>query len=182
MRIGSSLPVDPQPPARTHDPATCPHCRAGVEHPGRRIGEKQAAAAKAGEAAQAREVAELASQDREVRAHEQAHAAAAGAYLRGGPRYEYVTGPDGNRYAVSGEVSIDTSEIAGDPEATLRKAQVVQAAANAPAEPSSQDRAVAAQAAQMAAKATAELARRRYQESSGEAEAPALDPVLDLVA
>lgn len=65
--------------------------------------------------------------DREVRAHEQAHMAAAGAYSRGGP--------DNRQYAVGGEVQIDTSAVSGDPEATIRKAQTVRRAANAPATP-----------------------------------------------
>ncbi|MBL8175449.1 MAG: hypothetical protein JNK48_12315 [Bryobacterales bacterium] len=103
----------------------------------------------------------LAKTDREVRAHEQAHMAAGGAYTRGGPTYTYQRGPDGRLYAVGGEVSIDTSPVAGDPEATLRKANTVRAAALAPAEPSSADRAVAGQAAQMAAAAQAEIAQRR---------------------
>ena len=102
-------------------------------------------------------VRELASRDREVRAHEQAHLAAAGGYARGGPTYTYQTGPDGIRYAIGGEVSIDTSPVPGNPRATLAKAQAIMSAANAPAEPSGQDRAVAAAAAQMAARAQAEL-------------------------
>ncbi len=93
------------------------------------------------------QVEELKKRDAEVRRHEQAHKAAAGQYARGGPTYSYQTGPDGRQYAVGGEVKIDTSEVSGDPEATIRKMRQVQRAANAPAEPSSQDRQVAAQAA-----------------------------------
>ena len=78
-----------------------------------------------------------------VRAHEQAHKAAAGAHAKGGPTYEYQSGPDGKRYAVGGEVQIDTSPVPNDPQATIQKMQQVQRAANAPAEPSSQDRRVA---------------------------------------
>jgi hypothetical protein len=47
-------------------------------------------------------VHELGARDREVRAHEAAHAAAGGA-LAGVPHYDYVTGPDGRRYAAGGE-------------------------------------------------------------------------------
>lgn len=104
-------------------------------------------------------VRELSARDREVRAHEQAHLAAAGPYATGGPSFTYQTGPDGQRYAVGGEVGIDTSPVAGDPQATLNKARAIMAAASAPAEPSSQDRAVAAAAAAMAAQAQAELTR-----------------------
>lgn len=98
----------------------------------------------------------LAARDREVRAHEQAHAAVAGQY-GSSPTYSFVRGPDGVSYAVGGEVQIDTSPIPGDPEATLRKAQQLRRAANAPAEPSSQDGRVAALAAQMELQARAEL-------------------------
>ena len=103
----------------------------------------------------------LQARDREVRAHEQAHLAAAGDIARGGPTYTYQRGPDGRMYAVGGEVSLDTSPIHGDPEATLAKARQIQASATAPADPSPQDRAIAAAAAQMAAAASLELARKQ---------------------
>jgi hypothetical protein len=95
--------------------------------------------------------------DRHVRAHEQAHLAAAGPYATGGPSYTYAVGPDGNLYAVGGEVTLDVSPDPSGPEATIRKARIIEAAANAPADPSSQDRAVAAAAAQMEAAAEREL-------------------------
>ena len=104
------------------------------------------------------EVARLAQTDRQVRAHEQAHVAAAGAVAQSAPSFTYVTGPDGQLYAVGGEVSIDTSAVPGDLRATIRKAEIIQAAANAPADPSPQDRQVAAAAAQMAMQARLELA------------------------
>jgi hypothetical protein len=98
-------------------------------------------------------VEELKKIDRKVRAHEAAHMAAGGQYIRGGATYTYQTGPDGKQYAVGGEVSIDLSPVAGDPEATVRKMEKVEAAALAPADPSPEDRAVAAQAAREAAEA-----------------------------
>ncbi len=116
------------------------------------------------------QVQELASRDREVRAHEQAHAAVAGQYA-GSPTYSFVRGPDGVSYAVGGEVSIDTSPIPGDPEATLRKAQQLRRAANAPADPSSQDSSVAAQAAQMEQEARAELREQQAAEARERREA-----------
>ena len=103
-------------------------------------------------------IQELRATDREVRAHEMAHQAAAGGLSKGGPTFEYQSGPDGQRYAVSGEVQIDTSGVSGDPEATLQKAQQIQRAALAPAQPSAQDRSVAVAAAAMAAEARAEIA------------------------
>ena len=77
-------------------------------------------------------VNELRTRDQEVRAHEQAHQAAAGGLASGPPSFTYEIGPDGKRYAVGGEVQIDTSEEKS-PEATIRKAQVIKRAASAPA-------------------------------------------------
>lgn len=102
------------------------------------------------------QIVELELRDQEVQVHEAAHAAVGGQYA-GAPSLDYETGPDGKRYAVSGEVNIDMSKISGDPAATMQKADVIRAAALAPAQPSSQDRNVAARAAQMKAEAQAEL-------------------------
>ena len=55
-------------------------------------------------------VRELQQSDAEVRRHEAAHAAAGGEFA-GAPTFTYQTGPDGKRYAVGGEVSIDTSPV-----------------------------------------------------------------------
>ena len=104
-----------------------------------------------------RQLSELRARDQEVRAHELAHAAAAGGLSQGGPSFEYQRGPDGQQYAIGGEVQIDTSGVPGDPEATLEKAIQIQQAALAPAQPSAQDRSVAVAAAAMAAEARAEL-------------------------
>jgi len=108
----------------------------------------------------------LKKRDREVRAHERAHAAAGGQYT-GAPSFSYETGPDGRQYAVSGEVAIDASPIAGDPQATITKMQIVRSAALAPAKPSGQDRAVAAQADTQRARAQAEAAASGDKEERG---------------
>lgn len=108
-------------------------------------------------------VAELSARDREVRAHEQAHASVGG-HLAGSPSYEYESGPDGKRYAVAGEVPIELRE-GSDPEETLRNAQTVRRAALAPAEPSPQDRSVAAAASQMEARARTEILEERAAET-----------------
>ncbi len=112
-----------------------------------------------------KEVQQLKQRDTEVRRHEQAHLSAAGRYARGGANYTFTRGPDGRQYATGGEVSIDVSP-ARTPQATITKAQVVKAAALAPAEPSSQDRAVAAAAGKMENEARAELAKQRIEEST----------------
>ena len=106
-----------------------------------------------------KKVAELKDRDREVRIHEQAHAATGGQYA-GAPTYEYETGPDNKRYAVGGEVSIDVSNE-NTPTETIRKMQQVKAAALAPAEPSPQDYKVASDAAQKEQKARSELAKEQ---------------------
>ncbi len=113
--------------------------------------------------AQRKQLRELKARDLEVRAHEQAHLSAAGGYAQGGPTFTYQKGPDGHQYAVGGEVQIDSSKVANDPVATLRKAQVIRRAALAPTNPSAQDRSVAAEAASMAAEAQAEITAQSTQ-------------------
>ena len=105
--------------------------------------------------AELQQIQKLADRDREVRAHEQAHQSVGGQYA-GSATYTYERGPDGQNYAIGGEVSIDVGKAA-TPEATLDKAETVRRAALAPAEPSSQDRRVAAQATDMALDARAEI-------------------------
>ncbi len=118
--------------------------------------------------AEEEQVAELRRVDREVRRHEAAHAAVGGAYA-GAPSYTFERGPDGQLYAVAGQVSIDTAPVDGDPAATIQKLQIVRAAALAPGDPSAQDRAVAAQAEAGIRRAQAELHAQRNEELAGEA-------------
>lgn len=94
--------------------------------------------------------------DADVKAHEAAHQAAAGGLARG-KSFGYTVGPDGKRYAVSGEVKIDTSPVPNNPQATIAKMQIVRRAALAPGDTSGQDRSVAAQAAKAEASARAQL-------------------------
>lgn len=110
-------------------------------------------------------VRQLKARDREVRAHEQAHKSAAGNLAQGGASFEYTKGPDGKQYATGGEVKIDTSKEEGDPEATLRKAQQIQRAAMAPAEPSAQDMQVAAMAVSMQVEARIEKSKLEKEEA-----------------
>jgi len=109
----------------------------------------------------------LSQRDSEVHAHENAHSAVGGQYA-GSASYTYQRGPDGVNYAVGGEVSIDVGAIPGNPQATLEKMQLVQRAALAPAEPSSQDRKVAALASQQANQARAEIVRESRGSSSSD--------------
>ena len=116
-----------------------------------------------------KQVEKLKKRDAEVRRHEQAHLTAAGSYAKGAPQYEYKEGPDGKQYAVGGHVEIDTSEVEGDPEATLTKARIIQRAALAPQEPSQQDQKVARQAAKMVQKAERELQEQKAEEAKTQA-------------
>jgi hypothetical protein len=116
------------------------------------------------------EITKRVTRDQDVRTHEQAHAAVGGQYA-GAPTYAYERGPDGKRYAVGGEVGIDAGPIANDPEATLRKMEVVIRAALAPAEPSAQDRQVAAQAQAQMSEARIALAQQQRSEVQAASEA-----------
>ncbi|WP_323127249.1 putative metalloprotease CJM1_0395 family protein [Marinobacter sp. JSM 1782161] len=124
-------------------------------------------AAPRGEQAQARngqrldeaelaELKDLKARDREVRAHEAAHQSVGGQHA-GAASFTYSRGPDGVNYAIGGEVPIDTAPVPNNPQATIDKMRTVRAAALAPAEPSSQDRQVAAEAMQTLMQARAEL-------------------------
>lgn len=105
-------------------------------------------------------IAELRRVDSSVRAHERAHLVAAGPYAKGAANFSYQRGPDGRDYAVGGEVAIDTSEEAS-PEQTIAKMNVVRAAALAPADPSPQDRQVAAAVSAKIVQANQELMVQR---------------------
>ncbi|MBI9072473.1 MAG: hypothetical protein JEY94_12805 [Melioribacteraceae bacterium] len=111
------------------------------------------------------EVKRLKDRDREVKIHEQAHKRTAGSLSSGPPNYEYTIGPDGQRYASGGDVSIDVSPVPDDPEATIRKARQIKQAALAPQRPSSQDRKVAQEAAQMERNAQVELQKKKLSDS-----------------
>ena len=151
-------------------PAVVSHVRGAEERPGlaavggdtgtdpASVGERKTSP----EEEHADEIRALAKRDAEVRAHEQAHAAAGGAFA-GAASYGYQRGPDGRSYAVSGEVPIDVSAISGDPEATIQKMQQVKRAALAPRDPSHADRAIAATADAMIVAAR----REQMKESSG---------------
>ena len=97
-----------------------------------------------------KQVEELKARDQEVRTHENAHKTAGGSVV-GNISYQTLTGPDGREYAIGGEAQIDASSVSNNPRATIQKMDMVVRAALAPAEPSSQDYAVAraAQAARL---------------------------------
>ena len=122
------------------------------------------------------QVAQLQARDAEVRAHEQAHLSAAGGLATSGMSFQYQKGPDGRRYAVGGEVSIDTSQ-GSTPAETISKMARVRAAALAPASPSSQDRKVAAAASRQMSEA-----RQQLQLDESEARQEAVKEAADALA
>lgn len=102
------------------------------------------------------EVARLKSTEEKVKAHEAAHKSAGGT-MTGPVSYTYTRGPDGRNYVSGGEVPISISSGKTPQETISRMQQVIQAAL-APADPSPQDRAVAAQAAALQQQARQEAA------------------------
>ena len=97
------------------------------------------------------QISRLKQTEEKVRAHEAAHKAAGG-NLASAASYSYTRGPDGRSYITGGEVQIDMSD-GQTPQETISRMQQVIRAALAPADPSGQDRAVAAQAAARMAEA-----------------------------
>lgn len=129
----------------------------------------QATATRQLTAEQLRIVRELQAIDRRVREHEAAHLRAGRGVVTSGANFNYVYGPDGRQYAVSGEVGIDTAPER-KPEANIDKGERIQAAALAPREPSEQDYRVAAVGAQLESRGRADLAVQQAEQRAVEAE------------
>ena len=85
---------------------------------------------------------QLRQQDQEVRRHEARHYETGRPYTQA-PRFWFVTGPGGRRYAVSGQVTFVLEKLSGEPHELLHQLTVLRNAALAPREPSEQDLAVA---------------------------------------
>lgn len=76
-----------------------------------------------------------------------------------GPDYEFTRGPDGRTYAVKANVSINVSEVPGDPQATIRNARSASRLAMSPPMLSSEDNGVIFEAKELEAKARIEIER-----------------------
>lgn len=124
---------------------------------------------------------QLQQRDQEVRAHEQAHMSAGGQYTTPA-NFSYETGPDGQQYAVGGEVGIDVSEIPDNPEATIVKMRIVERAALAPRDPSGQDYAVASQARAKEANAFSEVQQQTVEKYQNTTRTSEFTPTIDLIA
>lgn len=140
----------------------------GDKQPGQENAQSKSQAEKQQQQVDREIIRQLASRDREVRAHEQAHSSVGGQYA-GSPSYTFEKGPDGVNYAVGGEVPISAPST-DDPEATLLAAEQIKRAALAPADPSPQDRRVAAHAAQTAVSARSEILQLKVLEQRENAE------------
>ena len=114
------------------------------------------------------EIKELKREETRVVAHENAHKGAGGQYA-GGINYKRSTGPDGRQYITGGSVSMDISEESS-PQKTIIKMQIVKRAALAPADPSSQDKAVAASASAKEARARQALSKQMLDEAKSTTE------------
>lgn len=127
-----------------------------------------------------KEVDELKRRDQEVRKHEQAHTSV-GAPDAGPAVFTYKQGPDGKRYVIDGEVSINVQKIEGDPNATIDKMEHVYRAALAPITPSNTDKRIAAEAQAIINAARKEITHNISQSHSEEVatEDPSLTENID---
>ena len=112
------------------------------------------------------EVEKLKKRDQEVRTHENSHVVAGGQYIRGAVHFDFERGPDGKSYAVGGHVNIDVAPVPNNPEATLKKMQVVKRAAMAPADPSGADHSVARKASMQEQKVRQKLMKEDMEKVS----------------
>ncbi len=103
-------------------------------------------------------IARLQARDTTVKAHERAHISAGGGVILSGAVFTYQKAPDEKLYAIGGEVAIDTAPE-NEPEATVKKMQLVRTAALAPSDPSATDYSVAATASMLQMHARLEISR-----------------------
>ncbi len=111
-----------------------------------------------------KEVERIKRIDREVKRREVAHRAVAGNYARGSISFEYVTGPDGKKYAAEGHITIDARPILNNPKASIRKAQAIRSA-KLDSGDAALDRSVSAEVAKMEREARIKLKTERRTES-----------------
>lgn len=124
------------------------------------------------------QIAKLKQTEEKVKAHEAAHKAVGG-NLASSASYSYTRGPDGQSYITGGEVQIDMSD-GRTPQETISRMQQVIRAALAPADPSGQDRAVAAAAASRMAEAQQQKLQTDSP-TSGQDPAQLVDPAQEAI-
>ena len=99
----------------------------------------------------------------EVKERERAHSAASGG-IWGQPNYKYVTGLNGKRYTIAGEVRINTTPVRGNPDGTIRELDQVKRAALVPREPLGQCRHVSISADEGIATARQVVSEKKREE------------------
>lgn len=119
-------------------------------------------------------VAKLKTRDAEVKTHEQAHRSAAAGISASAPSYNYETGPDGQKYAIGGEVNL-SFPMSSDPAENIKNAETMKAAALAPADPSGQDMSVAGSADKIIAEARQQQAQEKTKNSQSTGEDKSLN-------
>ncbi len=87
-------------------------------------------------------LSKLQATDIGVRTHEAQHFFVGAGLTQGTPEYDYARGPDGNFYAVGGQVNLSTTG-SSDPEIAARESDTLARAATAPGDTSAQDISVA---------------------------------------
>jgi len=125
-----------------------------------------------------KEVEKIKRIDRGVKRRELAKRAVAGGYVVGGVSFKYVTGPDGNKYAVEGYINIGVHSVPNNPKATIRKAQAIRniklTSGNSP-----HGRSVSAEVARMEREARMELKTERRKESDDVTKAGSAEETTD---
>lgn len=116
-----------------------------------------------------KEVKELERIDRQVKSRELTHRAVAGNYARGSVSFDYVTGPDGKKYAKEGHINIDSRPVPNNPEATIRKARAIRSVELSTTNTSPQNRTVSAEISKIEREARTELKAEQRKVSDGTA-------------
>ena len=98
-------------------------------------------------------------------------------HVRGGAEYRFVEGPDGRRYAVSASSDFELPDANTDPRQAARDAAQIRRAVLAAARSSPADRALAARATSLEARARAEIPAEPRPSSSDGAEGSERDSV-----
>jgi hypothetical protein len=104
---------------------------------------------------------ELRRRQNRIKRRHRTQAQVASKYTEGGPQYIYKRGPDGEMYAVKGEVEYDTTRE-DSPEQTIEKMKAIKKAVRATPEPTLEDKRVANEASQKL-----EEAKRKLRQQQG---------------
>lgn len=104
-----------------------------------------------------RELRQLQRSDRQVRLQENVQRQMGAELVRGGAEYTFVEGPDGRRYAVSASSEFKLPDANTEPRQAAHDAAQIRRAVLASARSSPADRALAARAASLEARARAEI-------------------------